>query len=560
MDLGSPKYGSLKNHRERTVASSGYQHLLVDPLTSISVSVDRYGKLSIPGRTYLVYELEVSVSRKNQILQQWRIYRKDQAFWRLCDDLDNAISIPRSHRRAATKGKGQSHPFCCTRGSILQQWLDEVLFKHKQALLHENEWALIDFLSRDMNTRPEGLGKLYTIATASENVDPNTPQGNLKNSLVGIREQRKGPSLSDYKMVKVVGQGSFGQVVIARVPQPLMLGCSGNTKDNIVAIKVLNKANMIKRSQGSRVEVERLCLEQTSSPFIVKLFGAYQNDTQLFFIQEYCPAGEMYFHLEKTGRFSNQLSRFYAAECILAIEHLHSLSIIYRDLKPENLMLDAQGHIKLVDFGLAKVGFSSSLTGATSYVGTTEYLSPEMILKKGHGQSVDWWALGMLLYEMLTGLPPWYSEEKQEVLYGILHEPLRRSSKLTRESLDLLLGLLQKSPAVRLGSGPSKAAEIKAHPYFVNISWEALSQKRVIPPFVPNVTSQVDVSYFDKKFTNLSVNVVNTAITAEERDTIEAADKKGVFSNFVRTTESLGGAEALIKPQHLQDSRVYYVQ
>ena len=544
-DVNSPRYNAF-NTRERTVAPSGYQHLLVDPLSSVTVSIQRYGKLSTPSRLFLVYELEVVVSRKKQVLQQWRIYRKEQAFAKLCDELDNAIPLPLNTQRMTARGKGHSHSFCCSRGSALQSWLDDVIFRRKQTPLSENEWFLIDFLGRDQNLRPDGLGKLNKFTMASENVDPNAPNGKPKPVSFGTHSIKKEPDLSDYTMLKVVGQGSFGQVVIAKVRSEPTLGAAS---DKVVAIKVLDKANMIKRSQAARVEVERLCLDMTDSPFIVKLYGTYQNDSQLFFIQEYCPGGEMYFHLEKKGRFSHQLSRFYAAECLLAIEHLHSLSIIYRDLKPENLMLDSQGHIKLVDFGLARVGCSCSISGAKSFVGTTEYLSPEMVLKNGHGLSVDWWALGMLLYEMLTGLPPWYSEEKQDVVYGILHEPLRRSSKLTRESYDLLLGLLQKSPAKRLGSGPSKAAEIKSHPYFVSINWQALAQKRIVPPFVPSISSSVDVSYFDRKFTNLSVNIVNSAPKPEQREAITKSDREGVFANFPRTSQTLCGAAGACRDQ-----------
>ena len=232
---------------------------------------------------------------------------------------------------------------------------------------------------------------------------------------------------------------------------------------------------------------------------------AFQSKDKLYFVLDYCAGGELFFHLGKEGRFSENRARFYAAEIILAISYVHSLDIIYRDLKPENVLLDAQGHIRLTDFGLSKEGISNSSSGANSFCGTPEYLAPEILNRQGHGRAVDWWSLGALLYEMLTGLPPFYCQDRERLFEKIRKSELNYPPSLSRPAVSLLKGLLTKDPTRRLGSGPNDDQDIRRHEFFASINWEKLFHGEVAPPWRPKISGILDTSQFDKEFTNMPI-------------------------------------------------------
>jgi len=220
-------------------------------------------------------------------------------------------------------------------------------------------------------------------------------------------------------------------------------------------------------------------------------------------ILDYCAGGELFFHLVRMKRFPESMVRFYSAEITLALEHLHKNEIIYRDLKPENILLDQSGHIKLADFGLAKEGVSDPFKGAITLCGTPEYICPEILAKKGYGTAVDWWTFGMVLYEMLTGLPPWYTPDRKLLFDRIKNADLHFPSTFSIEISSLIRGLLARDPRERLGS-ITDAGEIKAHPFFEQIDWDALFLKQIPPPFNPCPNDEIeDSANFGKEFTNL---------------------------------------------------------
>ncbi|GKY94176.1 hypothetical protein MPSEU_000383600 [Mayamaea pseudoterrestris] len=302
-------------------------------------------------------------------------------------------------------------------------------------------------------------------------------------------------SLDSFKMIRVIGKGSFGKVFLVRE----------HKTNTIYALKVLRKDNIIKRNQVEHTKTERSVLGYVQHPFIVGMNMAFQSKDKLYFVLDYCAGGELFFHLGKEGKFQEARTRFYAAEIILAISYVHSLDIIYRDLKPENVLLDSQGHIRLTDFGLSKEGISNSSSGANSFCGTPEYLAPEILNRQGHGRAVDWWSLGALLYEMLTGLPPFYCQDRERLFEKIRKSELTYPLALSRPSVNLLKGLLTKDPTIRLGSGPTDADEIKPHEFFAPINWDKLMKGDITPPWVPNIQGSTDTSLFDKEFTQMPV-------------------------------------------------------
>eukprot|EP00544_Gedaniella_sp_CCMP2646_P014180 CAMPEP_0202483542 /NCGR_PEP_ID=MMETSP1361-20130828/2765_1 /ASSEMBLY_ACC=CAM_ASM_000849 /TAXON_ID=210615 /ORGANISM="Staurosira complex sp., Strain CCMP2646" /LENGTH=632 /DNA_ID=CAMNT_0049111845 /DNA_START=70 /DNA_END=1968 /DNA_ORIENTATION=+ len=303
------------------------------------------------------------------------------------------------------------------------------------------------------------------------------------------------PRLDSFTLLKVIGKGSFGKVFLAKEKR------SGT----IFALKVLRKDFVVRRNQVEHTKTERSVLGYVDHPFIVGMKMAFQSKDKLYFVLDYCPGGELFYHLGRLGRFPEHQARFYAAEIVLAISYVHQLGIIYRDLKPENVLLDAEGHVRLTDFGLSKEGISGSSSGANSFCGTPEYLAPEIVDRKGHGRAVDWWSLGALLYEMLTGLPPFYCQDRERLFEKIRKETLRYPPSLSPASKNVLSGLLERDPDKRMGSGPSDAEEIKPHTFFSVIEWDKLRNGETKPPWKPPVQGNADTSQFDTEFTTMPI-------------------------------------------------------
>jgi hypothetical protein len=301
-------------------------------------------------------------------------------------------------------------------------------------------------------------------------------------------------NLDSFHIIKVIGKGSFGKVFLVR-----------EKSTNIpYALKVLKKEYIIKKNQVEHTLTERSVLGLIHHPFIVGLNMAFQTSDKLFFVLDYCSGGELFFHLGKIGRFSEERAKFYAAQIILALEYVHSLDIIYRDLKPENVLLDASGNVRLTDFGLSKEGVSNHSTGAFSFCGTPEYIAPEVLLRQGHGRAVDWWSLGALLYEMISGLPPFYSRNRETMFEKIMKADLAFPPFMSETAKDLLSKFLIRDPKLRLGSGERDAIEVKEHTFFKDIDWDGLYHGRVVAPWTPAVVGSVDTSQFDQEFTSMN--------------------------------------------------------
>lgn len=300
-------------------------------------------------------------------------------------------------------------------------------------------------------------------------------------------------SLEAFKIIKVIGKGSFGKVFLVRQ----------KSTSKLYAMKVLKKDYIIRKNQVEHTKTERSVLGYVHHPYIVGLNMAFQTSDKLFFVLDYCSGGELFFHLGKVGCFQENRSKFYAAQIILALEYVHKMDVIYRDLKPENVLLDDLGNVRLTDFGLSKEGVSDHSSGANSFCGTPEYIAPEVLLRQGHGRAVDWWSLGALLYEMITGLPPFYSRNRETMFEKIIKADLSFPAHVSEAAKDLLSHLLVRDPKARLGSGERDADEIKEHLFFSDIDWAEMSTGKMRPPWQPTVAGSLDTSQFDEQFTSM---------------------------------------------------------
>ncbi|KFY28718.1 hypothetical protein V493_02801 [Pseudogymnoascus sp. VKM F-4281 (FW-2241)] len=299
----------------------------------------------------------------------------------------------------------------------------------------------------------------------------------------------------DFQILKLIGKGTFGQVYQVR---------KKDTK-RIYAMKVLQKKVIVQKKEVAHTVGERNILVRTAmteSPFIVGLKFSFQTPTDLYLVTDYMSGGELFWHLQKEGRFDEKRAKFYIAELILALQHLHLHDIVYRDLKPENILLDANGHIALCDFGLSKANLTKNDTTNT-FCGTTEYLAPEVLLDEaGYTKMVDFWSLGVLVFEMCCGWSPFYAEDTQQMYKNIAFGKVRfPRDTLSTEGRNFVKGLLNRNPKHRLGA-IDDAEELKRHPFFADIDWEALTKKLITPPFKPKLKSETDTSNFDPEFTN----------------------------------------------------------
>ncbi|KAB0381135.1 hypothetical protein FD755_008919, partial [Muntiacus reevesi] len=270
---------------------------------------------------------------------------------------------------------------------------------------------------------------------------------------------------SQFELLKVLGQGSYGKVFLVRKVK-------GSDAGQLYAMKVLKKATL----------------------------KAFQTEGKLYLILDFLRGGDLFTRLSKEVMFTEEDVKFYLAELALALDHLHGLGIIYRDLKPENILLDEEGHIKITDFGLSKEAIDHDKR-AYSFCGTIEYMAPEVVNRRGHTQSADWWSFGVLMFEMLTGSLPFQGKDRKETMALILKAKLGMPQFLSVEAQSLLRALFKRNPCNRLGAGLDGVEEIKRHPFFVTIDWNKLYRKEIKPPFKPAVGRPEDTFHFDPEFT-----------------------------------------------------------
>uniref|UniRef100_A0AC35U9Y1 Non-specific serine/threonine protein kinase n=1 Tax=Rhabditophanes sp. KR3021 TaxID=114890 RepID=A0AC35U9Y1_9BILA len=313
--------------------------------------------------------------------------------------------------------------------------------------------------------------------------------------------KRRKIGLEDFEFLKVLGKGTFGKVIL----------CRERRTSSLYAIKILKKEVIIEKDEVAHTLTENRVLQRCKHPFLTELSYSFQTSDRLCFVMEFAIGGDLYYHLNKQVQqhrqgFSEDRARFYGAEIVLALGYLHENNIVYRDLKLENLLLDKEGHIKIADFGLCKEDISFGDRTRT-FCGTPEYIAPEVLEDNDYGRSVDWWGVGIVLYELICGRLPFYSREHEKLFELILIGTLRFPARLSPVAKVLLTGLLVKNPNDRLGGGPEDAKQIMEQEFFDSIDWVKLYNKQITPPYIPNLQHEQDTSYFDTDFTNEKVQL-----------------------------------------------------
>jgi len=546
-----------------------HEHLLGLRSSGIRVSIcDLYiGDLYNTRTLIYVLRVERSPVKKLSSPSTWKVYRSRHDFRRLSEALRAAKfiikSLPSSTLAAHAAGEGQeSDPrvlLDAERSSLssLGRWLKSMLKLEKieagddgPRVVTPLELAFVrTFLARSADQPPEPLDValsdrsdtcLARMREAEEKIEDSgapapqmsperTPQMTVpcpcrspspltlaptKYSALPPEVPTQNGCAKDFlgagdftvgmlEWVRGLGKGSHGTVVLARHKK----------NDQLYAVKVLNKKTVVRRKQLEHTLAELRVNAMIASdyaegtcPYIVPLKFAFQTPRDLYMAFEYCSGGELYFHIGKRGKLPEALARFYCAEIILALGYLHSRGICYHDLKPENLMLDKDGHICLVDFGLCQLDVHSPTKGAKGHCGTAEYLAPEILRLEEHGTSVDIWALGMVMYEMVTGLPPWYSYDQDEMVQSIMSSRLSFPGHVSRLCRRLIKKMLDRDPTQRLCSTGGVAEAIK-EPFFSHVAWDELAQRRIEAPFVPPTAEGTDVCNFDPQFSDMKLPV-----------------------------------------------------
>ena len=328
-------------------------------------------------------------------------------------------------------------------------------------------------------------------------------------------------SYLDFDPLYLIGTGSLGKVILVRYKK----------NKNIYAMKELSKSKIKINKQEEHSKSERDLMIELTSPFIVNIKFAFQDETKLYIVSEFLQGGDMFYHMHhSTINFTENTVKFYIIELILAIEFLHENNVIYRDLKPENILMNSEGHIKISDFGLSKK-LENQKDKAYTLCGTLQYLAPEILKNKGYDKSVDWWSLGCIYYEMLTGNLP-FKTNGNKINLDVLEEKIDFDENMNPLLINLISQLLNVNPKKRLGYGAQDAKKIKEDQYFNDVDWNKYLNKEIEPPFVPKLEGELDLRYFDKCFTDEPVNSNRTTINSRSNATSE-------YNGFTYMTQSI---------------------
>uniref|UniRef100_A0A8C3EQC9 Serine/threonine-protein kinase N3 n=1 Tax=Corvus moneduloides TaxID=1196302 RepID=A0A8C3EQC9_CORMO len=345
---------------------------------------------------------------------------------------------------------------------------------------------------------------------------PVSPQSH--GDSVSKLNRKRTVQLEDFHCIAMLGRGHFGKVLLAQY----------KATGKLYAIKALKKKDIIRRDEIDSLNCEKRIFEVVNSsdhPFLVNMFACFQTPHHACFVMEYTPGGDLMMRIHEDV-FPEHMAQFYTACVVLGLQFLHEKKIVYRDLKLDNLLLDAEGFVKIADFGLCKegIGFGDR---TNTFCGTPEFLAPEVLTDISYTRAVDWWGLGVLIYEMLVGESPFPGDDEEEVFDSIVNDEVRYPRFLSTEALSIIRKLLRKCPERRLGAGEKDAEEIKIQPFFKGIDWDALFARRLKPPYVPTLRDPTDISNFDEEFTSQK-----PILTPPEEVSLLTRKEQTVFKDF----------------------------
>uniref|UniRef100_A0A8C7ZLI7 Protein kinase N3 n=1 Tax=Oryzias sinensis TaxID=183150 RepID=A0A8C7ZLI7_9TELE len=452
---------------------------------------------SVPGRSHVTSALTSSRNLSDEKSFRLRGSGRSNGKTNKSDELSSEVSavlkvdnrvVGRTHWRQQGKDAwGQSFGTELERVTFINPVIERRSKLQRQRRIFPKEKGKNFMRAAQMNMNFATWGRLMmSVLPPCNSLDPMT-------AVLSCRKDA-GLQMEDFQCLSVLGRGHFGKVLLAEYKK------SGK----LYAIKALKKGEIVTRDEIDSLMCEKRIFEainKAQHPFLVNLHGCFQTADHVCFVMAYSSGGDLMKHIHN-HIFNRNQTLFYSSCVLLGLEFLHQNKIVYRDLKLDNLLMDAEGFVKIADFGLCKEGMGHGDRTST-FCGTPEFLAPEVLIDNSYTRSVDWWELGVLIYEMLLGECPFPGDDEEEIFDSIVNEEVRCPASLSKEAQSLIQQLLQKDPTLRLGAGEEDASEIKRHPFFEVMNWDALLAKKLKPPFQPVIRAPQDVSNFDEEFTQL---------------------------------------------------------
>lgn len=422
--------------------------------------------------------------------------------------------------------------FCAESAQDRDSWcsaIQQVSAKLREKDERGDEEEVMSIVEEDVRSVAAMNAILAQPVTEENGISAPKPEPKISIADTTAAAIRDNIDIEHFDFLKLLGRGTFGKVLLGKEKRT----------SRLYAVKIIRKDVIVARAEVAHTISESRVLQRCRHPFLTSLTYSFQTPEYLCFVMEFAIGGDLYYHLNmEVARhrrgFSEGRVRFYSGEILLALGYLHACNIVYRDLKLENVLLDREGHIKIADFGLCKEEISYGDTTKT-FCGTPEYIAPEVVSDSDYGRAVDWWSLGVVMYEMMCGRLPFVSQDNSKLFDLIVTGKLRFPDTMSDEAKGLLSSLLVRDPTARLGGGPEDAVEICNHVFFNDVDWTALFKKEIPPPFRPELTSETDTRYFDKEFTTASVKLTPPASTVDWNRASQAHFVDCPFQNLFPT-------------------------